>query len=1024
MSSTVFEKGHRVCRAVAVLISILLAFSMLGFGPGSVLEAHAEDASAPASAFSTEERLSPQSECDSASADIIISDDADGNVVIEDEASDREDSSSGMAVRDEVPSNGVNFESNAVAEAPSSVFASDKGSPVAFAKADSNSPALGIRLLDALGDEISDASIIHIGDTISVEALASGVSGPKFNYVWVRNGDWSDGSWDSTVNGGKPATDETSWNFTPTVAGEYDLYVDLKDASGNTMVTKDASVKVVEDWKVSSINIPSAGKILHMGDPIQVDVSVTGADAGAARFNFVWVRNGDWSKDSWDSTINAAGVPTHETSWAFEPGKSGNYTLFIDAYRTDGTKTTSKGYEVKVVEDWQFDGFNVSSRTVILGDAVSIETKASGGDVSYARFNYVWNYSGDWSEWSSVELETGCLTYDRVWSFTPQKAGTYQLYVDAVRTDGSRETKSTTIIVESNWAAEGITLSSNGESLQGGKVKLGDPLEVSLDMEEGSNLNGLTYNFVWQRGSSWEKDDWDSLANHGLTDTTGLHVYQLGRIGKYTVYVDIIGTDGKKVTLSTKVEVVAPYTATGVLLSTISDGSEGVGEELQDNAISVGDSVLVSPKMTGDIEEATFNFVWSHEGSWDVGEWDSTVNRTNKATTDSSWMFTPDKYGTYDIFVDVIAADGSKQTFSTKLTVDSGWVPESVSIDKNSPQLTGTELIITPGISGESAQYVRFNYVWMRDGWAEWSSNLKETDSYTDETSFTFTPTHSGNYEFSVDYYDTRTGQVITKTVSFRINKAWDLQRLDLSYTSPLRPWSAVEFTPVITGDKSQLKYNYVWERDGWAEWNSSLRASGGVYHPYDTGTWVIGGSGTYNFYIDVVDQFGETETAQVTGIKAYSASDIIATIERNLSSGFDGSGWKYENALLRAGGSLCNGRHGWWCANYIWWGFYTAGFSELWGVNHLQVDPEYLANEFRSLGRYWGGTGGVQRGDILFSYWAPWRGGQSITHAAYVVSTTATTVTVVEGNMSDGRNRHTYSRWDSHLRGYARPAY
>ena len=312
----------------------------------------------------------------------------------------------------------------------------------------------------------------------------------------------------------------------------------------------------------------------------------------------------------------------------------------------------------------------------------------------------------------------------------------------------------------------------------------------------------------------------------------------------------------------------------------------------------------------------------------------------------------------------------------------------------------------------------------LRDGWADWSSNLKESNSYTDEASFELTPTHSGDYQFAVDYYDTRTGQVVTETVSFRVNKAWDLQRLDLSYSSPLRPWTAVTFTPIISGDKSQLKYNYVWQRDNWAEWNSSLRASGGNYHPYDTGTWIIGSSGYYSFYIDVVDQYGETETAQITGVRGFSASDAISSIERCLSNGFDSAGWKYENALLLAGGTLCNNRHGWWCANYIWWGFREAGFNDLWGINRLQVDPEYLANEYRMLGRYRSGTSGVQRGDILFSYWSPWRAGQTISHAAYVVSTTSTTITVVEGNMIDGNNRHTYSKWDSHLRGYARPAY
>ena len=577
------------------------------------------------------------------------------------------------------------------------------------------------------------------------------------------------------------------------------------------MLTKGITLKVVEEWKVDSISVPSAGKTLHMGDPIQVDVKVSGADAGAARFNYVWVRDNDWSAGSWDSSINATGASTAGTSWTFTPGRPGSYAVYINTIRADGTKTTSKAYNITVREDWTFDGFDLSAHTILLGESLEVTAKASGVDADFARFDYVWNYRGDWSEWSSVELETGAPTSNDTWTFTPKRAGTYEIYVDAVRTDGTRVTKASSVTVESSWAAEGLVLTSNGEPLQGGKVALGAPLEVSFDMKEGSNLTGLTYNFVWQRGTSWAS-----------------------------------------------------------------------------------------------------------------GEWDSTVNRTGSNTKDASWTFTPEKYGTYQLYVDFVAADGTKETLSTTLEVDRGWSSGEITIDKTSPQLTGTTLTIEPNVSGESAQYVR---------------------------------------------------------------------------------------------------YNYVWQRDGWAEWNSSLNASGGTYHPTDTGTWVIGASGWYSFYVDVVDQFGETETMQVEGIRGYSVSDAISSIERCLAGGWDSSGWKYENDLLVAGGSLCNGRHGWWCANYLWWGFRQAGFSDLWGNGSLQVDPEYVANEYQWLGRYHWGTAGVRRGDILFSYMAPWRAGQTITHAAYVVSVSGSSVTVVEGN-AGWSNYRTYSLWDPIFKGYARPAY
>ena len=385
-----------------------------------------------------------------------------------------------------------------------------------------------------------------------------------------------------------------------------------------------------------------------------------------------------------------------------------------------------------------------------------VRYQASGVDADFARFNYVWNYRGDWSEWSSVELETGAPTPNSSWTFTPKRAGKYEIYVDAVRTDGSRVTKSSSVTVESNWAAEGLVLTSNGEPLQGGKIVLGAPLEASIDMKEGSNLTGLTYNFVWQRGTSWAPGEWDSLANQGKIDTTGSYVYHFDRTGTYWIHGDVIGTDGVKRTLSAQVQVVLPYDPTGVTLVD-AEGAPVAG------TIALGESVVVSPAATGDLSDATFNYVWSYENSWDDGEWNSTVNRTGSNTKDASWTFTPDKYGTYQLYVDFVAADGTKETLSTTLEVDRGWSSGKIVIDKASPQLTGTALTITPNVSGENAGYVRSNYVWQRDGWIQWSSNLKETGAYTDDSSFTFTPTHSGDYQFAIDHYDTRTGQAYTR---------------------------------------------------------------------------------------------------------------------------------------------------------------------------------------------------------------------------------------------------------------------
>lgn len=1004
MSAKLFTKNATGNKAVSLFISLALALALLPIVPTDTPVAYADDTAAPQANPTAATDTNTTSSMDSAVINPAVSQQTtDKAAVTEDSAvlanSDIPADTPTHTVPPSSPQN--------IPESPSS-----KAPPSSPAD-----PTLKLTLLDSFNTELTGSAVIHIGDTITVETESTGVDEALYNYVWVRNNNWSDGNWGSTINTTGSPTSETSWKFTPALPGTYDLYVDLKLSTESTLVTETISIEVLEEWEVESISVPASGDVLHMGDPIQVDISVTGPDADAAHFNYVWARNDNWSAGNWDSTINSSGAPTTDSSWTFTPTRSGSYVIYVDVIRTDGTTTTSQAYNVTVREDWSFEGIELSADTIELSKSVEVTATTTGIDADYARFNYVWNYRGEWNEWSSTELETGEPISDTSWTFTPDRAGEYEIYVDAVRTDGTRVTETAVLTVEAEWGVRGLTITSHGKPLQDATILYGEPLEVTVDMSEGSNLYGLTYNFVWSRNDSWTPGNWDSLANWGLIDTSGTHTYQLNRSGNYKIFVDIIGTDGKSLTLNTPIKVILPFEPTGVALT------DPTGEPLVNSTIEVGDSVVISPLGTGDLTKARFNYIWSHEDKWGEGDWNSTINSTGSATSEDSWTFTPSKYGTYIIAVDFVGADGTVQTRTASFTVDRGWTSAGIRIDKTSPQFTGTTLTISSTASGKNFEYVRYNYVWQRDNWADWSSTLKETQNYTSATSFSFMPTHSGDYQFAIDYYDTRTGQSYTETIHFRIDKTWDLQRLDVSHSSPLRPWSVVTYFPIVAGDKSQLKYNFVWQRDNWAEWNSTLKMNGGVYHPYDNGTLTIAGSGWYDFYVDVVDQFGESETVGVTGIHAYSEAEIINAIEAMLANGFDPTGWKYEDALMAAGGTLCNGRRGWWCANYLWWGFTQAGYGHLWGTGSLQADPEYLANEYQSIGRYTSGTVGVQRGDILFSYMAPWRPGQSITHAAYVVSVSGSTVTVIEGNVNS-TNYHTYSLWSPMFRGYARPAY
>lgn len=736
-----------------------------------------------------------------------------------------------------------------------------------------------------------------------------------------------------------------------------------------------------------------------LGDAITVRPVFEGSAEGVT-FNYVWSCEGRWDAGNWSSTIKETGHTTIKDSYEFKPTKSGRYDLYIDLMLNGSEVTVHQ--EILVIEDWSFDSVSISKASIPLGANVTVEPNVSGTQTSLARYNYVWSHEGRWDagSWSSTVLETGGYTSDTAWLFTPMKAGNYHIYMDAVKTNGTVETKQVDLLVTSAWNATSFKVNPS-------KVLVGESVDASITFDPQSNLVGLQYNYVWQLGNTW--DYWDSTLLNGQASTEASHTYTFDRHGHYNLYADVMGTDGKKVTLQSTVEVDLPYTFEGVSLSS--------------SNVTLENSVSVSPIIEGDAAGASYNYVWSYDGRWGEGDWSSTMNETGVAMKDAAWSFMPKKAGRYDIYIDVLAPDGTKDTKQVSLNVARGWEANSLQTSLNSPQKVGTSVDYYVNVTGDRSSRVRYNYVWATSGWGRWDSTINSEGDYTTAEKSTFTPSLSGDYNLYVDLYDPYSGEKITVSTPFHVDKKWKLDGLDVRYPSPLRPGSNVSMTASVSGDTTGLRYNFVWARNGWYSWDSTKQMTGDYTAASSVTYQIENQSGFYDFYLDVVDSNGEAEHAKVGTIRGYSAWDNReAVVWTALNQVGYRSGWEYETPLLDAGGTLCNGRHGWYCATFVWWCFREAGLSNLWGEGGLQSDPEYLANEYRQMGAYSSNIYGAQRGDIVFAYIVPWRNPQSITHAALVVDTSPTTITVVEGNTDGGVWVHTWPKF--HWVGYARPAY
>ena len=279
-------------------------------------------------------------------------------------------------------------------------------------------------------------------------------------------------------------------------------------------------------------------------------------------------------------------------------------------------------------------------------------------------------------------------------------------------------------------------------------VQLGASVDIVPQLV--GDAAGCRFNYVWNYEDAWS--DWSStVLETGNETNEAAWVFTPARAGWYRIYVDVITPDGVKTTRSVDVTVAYPYDVNGMQVSATS--------------IALGESVTVTPDIVGDADGVRYNYVWQRGDTWD--EWGSTVKDTGDTTASTSWTFTPSKSGLYHLALDFYHLDGVKQTLTTDVRVASGWSCEGIRLVAPERIVTGSSVTYACPVVGEAASYVRFNYVWQRDNWAEWSSTLLETGDYTADVDQVFAVPRSGYYVLYVDVYDTRSGEVATYERAF-----------------------------------------------------------------------------------------------------------------------------------------------------------------------------------------------------------------------------------------------------------------
>ena len=666
------------------------------------------------------------------------------------------------------------------------------------------------------------ASSVAAGTEVVVKPVVSGVSAAGFvyNYVWERDG-WAD--WSSTVKETGAPTAVDSFNFYPTKPGLYTVMVDVTDAQGTAVTVASSTLRVTAPSWTATAKADRTTAQVH--DAIAVSVSVS--EPAAFTYNYVWERDG-W-KD-WGSTVKDSGAGTSSASWSFAPAVAGTYNLYVDVIDAHGASITVPAGTVTVAEPaWSLVP-SLSSGTVQTGQETTLTPVVSGIDTAGFTYNYVWNYEGAWVEWCSTVRSTGAATSDGSYAFKATKAGTYELYVDAISPSGTVRTASARVkVTDPAWQAS-ISLSS-------ASATLGDSVIVKPAVTGAQPGQAFTYNYVWCYGD-WA--DWGStVKDTGASTANDAYTFTPTKAGTYMLAVDVTDTYGATRTVTTELKVAHDFDYSGVSVS--------------NGLVRRGGSVVVTPQVSGNTAGLTYNYVWMKDG-W--AQWGSTVQGTGAATTDASWTFTPSEPGNYTLFVDVIGADGVSETRSCEVAA---WELLGVNAHASGNAWTMSADL---GISNASDFGFKYNYVYNQAGaWTNWSSTVRQTGSMTSATSATYSLTDGGPYDLYVDVTSPQ-GETATasKSVVTYAGAELDMWSRINGLASPTNYLIACDVDDCMVGVYEKRGGNWV-QIQRWScttgAWNTPTRR--GLYSIESKGTsfdsfgvrcfWYSGYSGPYLFH-------------------------------------------------------------------------------------------------------------------------------------------------------------------------------
>jgi outer membrane protein assembly factor BamB len=405
---------------------------------------------------------------------------------------------------------------------------------------DDNVYAFGL----ALTVSISPGPVyMDIGQSRTFTSYVSGSASP-YSYQWYLNGNPISGATDA------------SWTFTPTSSGPCTIYLKVTDANSGA-ATSNADSFTVNG--APSVSISPASVILDVG---QSQLFTSSISNGTSPYSYQWYFDG----------VAVSGATS--ATWAYTPSAAGSRTVCVKV--TDSVSVIATSNIVAVTVSGAFS-VSISPISVILdvGQSQLFTSSISNGTSPYS---YQWYVNG-----VAISGATSAS-----WTYAPQSAGAYTIYVNA--TDNA----SVAVTVQSDPASMTVNAAPSVTISPTPVV-----INVGLSQTFSSAISGGTSPFFYQ---------WYLNGNPVSGATSATWTFTPSSIGSYSVCVKINDTVGIGATSNnSNVTVTLPHVpmpAGGLIGIT---GYKLVFEQIVNNSFS-------SP--------TTINYYWSFNADkWNGTQW-------------------------------------------------------------------------------------------------------------------------------------------------------------------------------------------------------------------------------------------------------------------------------------------------------------------------------------------------------------------------------------------------------------------